>query len=69
MLGIRYHMRQMGEAADVPVGSFLFSLNIFIFHIKCLIRWRIQITRMKTSDFFPLILMMWTCKILQSKWP
>jgi phosphomevalonate kinase len=24
MLGIRYHMRQMGEAAGVPVGSFLF---------------------------------------------
>jgi hypothetical protein len=25
MLGIRYHMRQMGEAADVPVSSLLFS--------------------------------------------
>lgn len=25
MLGIRYHMRQMGEAAGVPVGSFLFD--------------------------------------------
>ena len=36
MLGIRYHMRLMGEAAGVPVGSFFFVgmlVSSCFFHI------------------------------------
>lgn len=59
MLGIRYHMRQMGEAADVPVGSFLFGcfflILLFIymfllFYVECLLRWRIHMTRMQLFE-------------------
>ena len=35
MLGIRYHMRQMGEAAGVPVGYSLFdTLLVFLFYLS-----------------------------------
>lgn len=36
MLGIRNHMRQMGEAAGIPVGYCLFDLMLASFHLVIL---------------------------------